>query len=165
MRTTSASYSRIDSIPRGSSKEDFGRNKAPVSVSSGPSEYGGTQTQSRSDTRNEIRPHSVALDSDMNARHMKVDILSIKDEVASISAAPVLRVKSGNRLARNFSEGSHEEKLPLMREQPKARRALTEEAGFVPPRRQHSFREDVGHAAKETFLLTRLAFNLLRYLG
>ncbi|XP_010265336.1 PREDICTED: probable isoprenylcysteine alpha-carbonyl methylesterase ICMEL2 isoform X1 [Nelumbo nucifera] len=32
-------------------------------------------------------------------------------------------------------------------------------------RRQHSFRDDVTHAASETFLLTRLTFILLRYLG
>ncbi|EFJ08258.1 hypothetical protein SELMODRAFT_170246 [Selaginella moellendorffii] len=30
---------------------------------------------------------------------------------------------------------------------------------------QHSFREDVSHAASETYLLTRLTFKLLRYLG
>ena len=32
-------------------------------------------------------------------------------------------------------------------------------------RRPTTFREDVGHAAAETYLVTRLAFILLRYLG
>lgn len=36
--------------------------------------------------------------------------------------------------------------------------------GFRPVR-QHSFRQDVGHAAAETYLITRLSFKLLRYLG
>jgi len=31
--------------------------------------------------------------------------------------------------------------------------------------RQHSFREDVGHAASETYLINRLSFKLLTYLG
>lgn len=31
--------------------------------------------------------------------------------------------------------------------------------------RRSTFREDVGHAAAETYLVTRLAFILLRYLG
>ncbi|XP_031498505.1 isoprenylcysteine alpha-carbonyl methylesterase ICME-like isoform X1 [Nymphaea colorata] len=35
----------------------------------------------------------------------------------------------------------------------------------VSPRRQQSFRQDMGHAAAETYLLTRLSFKLLRYLG
>ncbi|KAL5723500.1 putative isoprenylcysteine alpha-carbonyl methylesterase icmel1 [Ranunculus cassubicifolius] len=40
-------------------------------------------------------------------------------------------------------------------------------AGIPPPTRRNSnsFRRDVGHAAAETFLLTRLTFTLLRYLG
>ncbi|ERN11275.1 isoprenylcysteine alpha-carbonyl methylesterase ICME [Amborella trichopoda] len=33
------------------------------------------------------------------------------------------------------------------------------------PPRQQSFRQDVGHAAAETYLVTRLTFTLLRYLG
>ncbi|KAG8056067.1 hypothetical protein GUJ93_ZPchr0001g32551 [Zizania palustris] len=33
------------------------------------------------------------------------------------------------------------------------------------PRRQSSFRDDVGHAASETYLVTRLTFRLLQYLG
>ncbi|XP_068637901.1 isoprenylcysteine alpha-carbonyl methylesterase ICME-like [Aristolochia californica] len=36
---------------------------------------------------------------------------------------------------------------------------------YVPPSRQQSFRRDVGHAAAETYLLTRLSFKLLTYLG
>ena len=37
--------------------------------------------------------------------------------------------------------------------------------GGVGGRRPTTFREDVGHAAAETYLVTRLAFILLRYLG
>ncbi|KAI4352278.1 hypothetical protein L6164_006547 [Bauhinia variegata] len=33
------------------------------------------------------------------------------------------------------------------------------------PARQRSIREDIGHVASETYLITRLAFTLLRYLG
>ncbi|KAK7316211.1 hypothetical protein VNO77_35060 [Canavalia gladiata] len=33
------------------------------------------------------------------------------------------------------------------------------------PARQHSLRRDIGHVAAETYLITRLAFTLLRYLG
>ncbi|XP_061359749.1 isoprenylcysteine alpha-carbonyl methylesterase ICME-like [Gastrolobium bilobum] len=33
------------------------------------------------------------------------------------------------------------------------------------PARQSSFRKDIGHVASETYLITRLAFTLLRYLG
>ncbi|PON40611.1 Carboxylesterase, type B [Parasponia andersonii] len=38
-------------------------------------------------------------------------------------------------------------------------------AGSGPRRRQQSFSRDIGHAAKETYLITRLSFTLLRYLG
>lgn len=40
-------------------------------------------------------------------------------------------------------------------------------AGCKPekPRRQNSFSRDIGHAAAETYLITRLTFTLLRYLG
>lgn len=34
-----------------------------------------------------------------------------------------------------------------------------------PPRRTQSFSQDFGHAAAETYLVTRLSFTLLRYLG
>lgn len=33
------------------------------------------------------------------------------------------------------------------------------------PRRQKSISRDIGHAAAETYLITRLTFILLRYLG
>ncbi|KAF9626047.1 hypothetical protein IFM89_030715 [Coptis chinensis] len=46
------------------------------------------------------------------------------------------------------------------------RRKGPSNASFSPQlSRQQSFRRDVGHAAAETFLLTRLTFTLLRYLG
>ncbi|CAM6102602.1 unnamed protein product [Calypogeia fissa] len=165
MRTSSASYLRNKSAPWGSTKEDFVDVEDPVSVSSGALEYRGKQNQLRLGVDEESQLHSAEQDSNMNARHMKVDILTIKDEVASLSPSPMLRVKSGNRLGRVSSEGSHEEKQPLVRAQPQARRAFTEQAGFAPPKRHHSFRDDVGHAAAETFLLTRLTIRLLRYLG
>lgn len=34
-----------------------------------------------------------------------------------------------------------------------------------PPDRQRSFKNDIGHIAAETYLITRLAFTLLGYLG
>ncbi|XP_009357013.2 probable isoprenylcysteine alpha-carbonyl methylesterase ICMEL2 isoform X2 [Pyrus x bretschneideri] len=49
----------------------------------------------------------------------------------------------------------------------KRRRRLAEKfASAAPrPRRQQSFSRDIGHAAKETYLITSLSFTLLRYLG
>ncbi|KAG9450037.1 hypothetical protein H6P81_010002 [Aristolochia fimbriata] len=50
----------------------------------------------------------------------------------------------------------------------KSRRRRTtssESLSYVPPSRRQSFRRDVGHAAAETYLLTRLSFKLLTYLG
>uniref|UniRef100_A0A7C9E0V0 protein-S-isoprenylcysteine alpha-carbonyl methylesterase n=1 Tax=Opuntia streptacantha TaxID=393608 RepID=A0A7C9E0V0_OPUST len=37
--------------------------------------------------------------------------------------------------------------------------------GAQPPNRQRSFSSDIGHAAAETYLITRLSFKLLGYLG
>ncbi|CAM6084221.1 unnamed protein product [Calypogeia fissa] len=165
MRTSSASYLRNKSAPWGSTKEDFVDVEDPVSVSSGALEYRGKQNQLRLAVDEESQLHSAEQDSNMSARHMKVDILNIKDEVESLSPSPVLRVKSGNRLGRVSSEGSHEEKQPLVRAQPQVRRIFTEQAGFASSKQHHSFRDDVGHAAAETFLLTRLTIRLLRYLG
>lgn len=159
MHTSSVSYLRNKSVPRGSTKVDLVDAEDPVSVSSGTSEYG------RSAGDEESLPHSAEQDSDMNSRHMKVDIVNVKDDLASLSPATVLRVKSGNRLARFSTEGSHQEKQPLGRSQPHTRRSLSEPAGFASPKRHNSFRDDVGHAAAETFLLTRLTLKLLRYLG
>ncbi|CAN6574520.1 unnamed protein product [Malus baccata var. baccata] len=51
----------------------------------------------------------------------------------------------------------------------KRRRRLAEKFASTAPRRltrrQQSFSRDIGHAAKETYLITSLSFTLLRYLG
>ncbi|KAF7811230.1 isoprenylcysteine alpha-carbonyl methylesterase ICME [Senna tora] len=49
-----------------------------------------------------------------------------------------------------------EENVSRSRPQPRPRH---------PPSRQRSFRQDFGHIAAETYLITRLAFTLLQYLG
>ncbi|KAK9924761.1 hypothetical protein M0R45_033113 [Rubus argutus] len=46
------------------------------------------------------------------------------------------------------------------------RRRVAAKIGSAPrPSRQQSFGRDIGHAAKETYLITRLSFTLLQYLG
>uniref|UniRef100_A0A2P2MVB8 Uncharacterized protein n=1 Tax=Rhizophora mucronata TaxID=61149 RepID=A0A2P2MVB8_RHIMU len=50
---------------------------------------------------------------------------------------------------------------PLLSPQP--RRRVTGKPAM--PQRQRSLGRDIGHAASETYLLTRLTITLLRYLG
>ncbi|KAI0488545.1 hypothetical protein KFK09_028381 [Dendrobium nobile] len=63
------------------------------------------------------------------------------------------------------------DEVPLLRRLPSAsrrRRAVSEsQIAYLslPPTRRRSFSRDVGHAAAETYLLTRLTLILLRYLG
>lgn len=46
------------------------------------------------------------------------------------------------------------------------RRRVAAKIGSAPrPSRQQSFGRDIGHAAKETYLVTSLSFTLLQYLG
>lgn len=50
--------------------------------------------------------------------------------------------------------------------QKRRRRGGSKTAAFAPrPCRQQSFGREIGHAAAETYLLTRLSFRLLSYLG
>lgn len=49
--------------------------------------------------------------------------------------------------------------------QQRRRRSASDISLTTLPSRQRSLRRDVGHAAAETYLLTRLSFKLLRYLG
>uniref|UniRef100_A0A0D9V3E9 protein-S-isoprenylcysteine alpha-carbonyl methylesterase n=1 Tax=Leersia perrieri TaxID=77586 RepID=A0A0D9V3E9_9ORYZ len=60
-------------------------------------------------------------------------------------------------LARSDSSGRRRRSSPVQSASPRP-------AGGG-PRRQSSFRDDVGHAASETYLVTRLTFTLLQYLG
>ncbi|XP_034210341.1 isoprenylcysteine alpha-carbonyl methylesterase ICME-like isoform X2 [Prunus dulcis] len=49
---------------------------------------------------------------------------------------------------------------------PQRRRRLSAQLASAPrPLRQQSFGRDIGHAAKETYLITSLSFTLLQYLG
>ncbi|KAJ6838715.1 putative isoprenylcysteine alpha-carbonyl methylesterase ICMEL1 [Iris pallida] len=75
---------------------------------------------------------------------------------SSASTSPPAR---GGRRRRAASEGA----LPLPLPRPLASSSSSER--FDLGRRSPSFRRDVGHAAAETFLLTRLTLILLRYLG
>lgn len=47
----------------------------------------------------------------------------------------------------------------------KPRRRAAAAGKLSKAKRQQSFSRDIGHAASETYLLTRLTFTLLRYLG
>lgn len=57
--------------------------------------------------------------------------------------------------------------LPDTASNKKRRRRLGKRAATLagPPSRQQSFSRDIGHAAAETYLVTRLTFKLLSYLG
>lgn len=61
-------------------------------------------------------------------------------------------------LARSDSAGRRRRASPVQSASPAPQ-------GWGGPRRQSSFRDDVGHAASETYLVTRLTFTLLQYLG
>lgn len=61
-------------------------------------------------------------------------------------------------LARSDSAGRRRRSSPVQSASPRP-------PGWGGPRRQSSFRDDVGHAASETYLVTRLAFTLLQCLG
>ncbi|KAG8384533.1 hypothetical protein BUALT_Bualt04G0127800 [Buddleja alternifolia] len=57
--------------------------------------------------------------------------------------------------------------LPIDSSKQQRRRRCAFKTASLPPRlcRQQSFGRDIGHAAAETYLLTRLSFRLLSYLG
>lgn len=72
---------------------------------------------------------------------------SFEDDSVSLALLP--------RISRSSSNISHQRR----------RRTPSETSLTTLPSRQQSFSRDVGHAAAETYLLTRLSFRLLRYLG
>ncbi|KAL3687781.1 hypothetical protein R1sor_014090 [Riccia sorocarpa] len=113
-----------------------------------------------SKSEGESSSRSTAVMDDL---HTKVDIRKLKDEVASLKVPKTgLRNKSVNRQQSEIVK----DKQPLLGVQQRKRRFFSVgDGGIVPPPRQHSFRDDVEHAAQETYLVTRLSFRLLRYLG
>uniref|UniRef100_A0A0E0C593 protein-S-isoprenylcysteine alpha-carbonyl methylesterase n=1 Tax=Oryza meridionalis TaxID=40149 RepID=A0A0E0C593_9ORYZ len=66
----------------------------------------------------------------------------------------------GALLSRSDSSGRRRRSSPVQSASPRP-----VGCGCGGPRRQSSFRDDVGHAASETYLVTRLTFSLLQYLG
>uniref|UniRef100_A0A0D9YC88 protein-S-isoprenylcysteine alpha-carbonyl methylesterase n=1 Tax=Oryza glumipatula TaxID=40148 RepID=A0A0D9YC88_9ORYZ len=66
----------------------------------------------------------------------------------------------GALLSRSDSSGRRRRSSPVQSASPRPAGC-----GCGGPRRQSSFRDDVGHAASETYLVTRLTFSLLQYLG
>ncbi|GLJ12500.1 hypothetical protein SUGI_0192200 [Cryptomeria japonica] len=113
----------------------------------------------------------------MRSKHISATIGEISVLAEPISTSHPLRlssfrenVKSEAGLSRHLSideEGVHAQTQPLINNQRRRRCAsesnICEMGGLR--RRQQSFRDGVGHAAAETYLLTRLSFKLLRYLG
>ncbi|XP_052138001.1 probable isoprenylcysteine alpha-carbonyl methylesterase ICMEL2 isoform X3 [Oryza glaberrima] len=80
-------------------------------------------------------------------------------------APPAMRPVSsaeevGALLSRSDSSGRRRRSSPVQSASPRPAGC-----GCGGPRRQSSFRDDVGHAASETYLVTRLTFSLLQYLG
>ncbi|KAL2629958.1 hypothetical protein R1flu_014644 [Riccia fluitans] len=118
---------------------------------------------SKSEGESSSRARSLA--PEIESLDTKVDIRRLKDEVATLASpkTALRNNKSGNQLSRHQSEIAHD-KQPLL--QQRRRRCFSVgDVGVAPPPRQHSFRDDVEHAAHETYLITRLSFRLLRYLG
>ncbi|KAF0903896.1 hypothetical protein E2562_029979 [Oryza meyeriana var. granulata] len=66
----------------------------------------------------------------------------------------------GALLARSDSTGRRRRSSPVQFASPRPAGC-----GCGGPRRQSSFRDDIGHAASETYLVTRLTLTLLQYLG
>eukprot|EP00252_Welwitschia_mirabilis_P003011 TRINITY_DN13054_c0_g1_i1.p1 TRINITY_DN13054_c0_g1~~TRINITY_DN13054_c0_g1_i1.p1 ORF type:complete len:464 (-),score=73.45 TRINITY_DN13054_c0_g1_i1:359-1750(-) len=93
---------------------------------------------------------SFFSDGSLPPRHVSFDthgeaLPLLHSSSASFSSSSVsIKINGNNRRRRTASDSS------ILR---------------LPSQARHSFREDVGHAAAETFLLTRLTFQLLRYLG
>lgn len=77
------------------------------------------------------------------------------------------------RLSKSFDDVKRTEEEDLLAsffpkitsDQHQPRRRLIKKAMSAPPTRQPSFRNDVCHAAAETYLVTSLSFKLLSYLG
>ncbi|KAH9321170.1 hypothetical protein KI387_015809, partial [Taxus chinensis] len=100
----------------------------------------------------------------------EISVLTDPISIPDLSRFSALRenLNSEAALSRHLSldeEGAQSQ--PLINSQ-RRRRCASEsnicEMGGLRPRQQ-SFRYGVGHAASETYLLTRLSFKLLRYLG
>ncbi|BBN08555.1 prenylcysteine alpha-carboxyl methylesterase [Marchantia polymorpha subsp. ruderalis] len=159
------SHTTVEELTNGLNEGAYDYRLSTSFGASAVSEHAVKLTPSKSE--GETSSRSGLAIPEVDGRDTKVDIRKLKDEVASLTAAtPVLRVKSGNHLSRHASEVVYDQQ-PLLRGQQRRRRCFSEDdVGFVPLARQHSsFRDDVEHAAHETWLITRLSFRLLRYLG
>lgn len=126
-----------------------------------------------------VNPKKMKTDSDTNdsseIHDESLDILpTVVPNSASVLAPSSLEMKNQTTLSRHLSlldEGSDTPLLvastTLNNSFNNRRRRTASDSniyGFR-PERQRSFRQDVGHAAAETYLITRLAFRLLAYLG
>ncbi|XP_077253706.1 isoprenylcysteine alpha-carbonyl methylesterase ICME-like isoform X3 [Tasmannia lanceolata] len=101
---------------------------------------------------------------------MKPNLLPVSLSTPSMASEAILR-EEDQAILSSSSSSSYEDNIakPLMARASsysQRRRRIPSEASLLSlPSRQQSFSRDVGHAAAETFLLTRLSFKLLRYLG
>ncbi|XP_077221396.1 isoprenylcysteine alpha-carbonyl methylesterase ICME-like [Tasmannia lanceolata] len=105
---------------------------------------------------------------------MKPNLLPLSISTPSMSTTNILREEDQTLLSNSSSSSCLEGETigtPLVARpstysgQQRRRRVASEASLPSISSRRHSFRRDVGHAAAETYLLTRLTFTLLRYLG
>lgn len=126
-----------------------------------------------------VNPKKMKTDSDIShsseIHDESLDILpTVVPNSASVLAPSSLDMKNSTALSRHLSLPDEGSDTPLLAASTplnnsfnnRRRRTLSDSNvyGFR-PERQRSFRQDVGHAAAETYLITRLTFRLLTYLG
>eukprot|EP01018_Ginkgo_biloba_P007736 Gb_22899 [translate_table: standard] len=114
-----------------------------------------------------------AMKTNVADGHLDINRLIDEKSVTIHSNLSSLRedLRNESALTRHLSldEGADSAEEPLIGanngRQQRRRRSASESNIPGLQSRQHSFRNDVGHAAAETYLVTRLTFKLLRYLG
>lgn len=96
----------------------------------------------------------------------------MKLESPTESTASSLRQSASSAVAEELMEMETKPLLTKVLSYPPAatasigQRRRTKSSPATPrPSRQNSFSRDIGHAAKETYLVTSLSFTLLQYLG
>lgn len=93
----------------------------------------------------------MASETDCLLRHASSS--AVEDVAQDMDAKPLLSRFLSYPIANNNTN-------------PQRRRRLSAQLASAPrPLRQQSFGRDIGHAAKETYLITSLSFTLLQYLG
>lgn len=115
------------------------------------------------------------IDNNSEIHDGSMDVLPmVVSNPASILASSSLDMRNETALSRHLSLLDERADAPLLAAPTtvnngynnRRRRTVSDsDISGLQPERQSSFRQDVGHAAAETYLITRLSFKLLRYLG